>query len=243
MAVKKKPTKRVSAKAQKLKLKPKLKKSGTAKRASARKAPARAAKSVRKPARKIAKKPARSAKAAKSKPVARKAKTPVEAPAAARKSAALPRAKAKPPAAKPAVPRHETAAMQARDSAAADAEAAESGAAETRLHTHNGRLPRALRHQADIDEPRETAGAPERSFIDPENPDDLAEELGEEYVKAVTSGEPSLQETRDQVLPEESGGPFIETSPNTEFAGGTDESNPIDAEQEPFPTANQTTRK
>ena len=36
-------------------------------------------------------------------------------------------------------------------------------------------------------------------------------------------------------MPEELGGPFVETAASTEFAGGTDESNPEDASQEPLP--------
>jgi hypothetical protein len=41
---------------------------------------------------------------------------------------------------------------------------------------------------------------------------------------------------RDEEVPEESGGPFVETSGRSEFAYGTDASNPKDAEQAPFPT-------
>ena len=40
----------------------------------------------------------------------------------------------------------------------------------------------------------------------------------------------------NQIVPEESGGPFVETSAGTEFAGGTDESNIEEATREPFPT-------
>ncbi len=66
-------------------------------------------------------------------------------------------------------------------------------------------------------------------------PDDLAEELAEEFVSAATSGEDASLEGREQVVPEENGGPFIQTSGDAEFADGTDESNPADAEVEPFP--------
>jgi hypothetical protein len=37
-------------------------------------------------------------------------------------------------------------------------------------------------------------------------------------------------------VPEENGGPFVETSANTEFAGGTDETNIKEAKKAPFPT-------
>ena len=67
--------------------------------------------------------------------------------------------------------------------------------------------------------------------------DDLAEVLGEETVAAMTSGEGQGEEVADQVVEEESGGPFVETSGSQEFAEGTDASNPETAEREPFPKA------
>jgi hypothetical protein len=66
--------------------------------------------------------------------------------------------------------------------------------------------------------------------------DDLAEELGEGFVESATSGEQAAEDMRDQEVPEESGGPFVETSGNSEFGYGTDASNPKDAERAPFPT-------
>ena len=66
--------------------------------------------------------------------------------------------------------------------------------------------------------------------------DDLAEELGEEFVQSATSGEQAAPDSRDDEVPEESGGPFIETSGRSEFAYGTDASNPKEAEPAPFPT-------
>jgi hypothetical protein len=79
-------------------------------------------------------------------------------------------------------------------------------------------------------------------FPEPENgparaPDDLAEELAEEFVSSATSGEEAANEGHEQLVPEENGGPFVLSSGFTEFADGTDESNPEDAEPEPFPTA------
>jgi hypothetical protein len=67
-------------------------------------------------------------------------------------------------------------------------------------------------------------------------PDELAEELAEEFVSSATSGEEAGEDGLEQVVPEENGGPFIQTSGDAEFADGTDESNPADAEVEPFPT-------
>jgi len=66
--------------------------------------------------------------------------------------------------------------------------------------------------------------------------DDLAEQLGEDFVAAATSGRDVGQERLDQEVPEEEGGPFVETTGKVEFARGTDASNPRSAEREPFPT-------
>jgi hypothetical protein len=65
--------------------------------------------------------------------------------------------------------------------------------------------------------------------------DDLAEELGEEAVVAMTSGEDGLGDDLQADVPEDSGGPFVRSSGGKEFADGTDASNPDDALREPFP--------
>jgi hypothetical protein len=67
--------------------------------------------------------------------------------------------------------------------------------------------------------------------------DPLAEELGEDFVKAALSGDDVARGTLDQVVDEENGGPFVETKSKTEFARGTDASNPRSAFREPFPTS------
>jgi hypothetical protein len=73
---------------------------------------------------------------------------------------------------------------------------------------------------------------------DPSNTkDDFAEELAEDFVGSATSGEEQGLETRDSVLDEEVGGPFVTTPAKREFAEGIDASNPEDAEREPFPSA------
>jgi hypothetical protein len=46
--------------------------------------------------------------------------------------------------------------------------------------------------------------------------DDLAEELGEESVEAATSGEAPGEDNLNQEVPEETGGPFVETTIETE---------------------------
>jgi hypothetical protein len=86
---------------------------------------------------------------------------------------------------------------------------------------------------------REQGGqpAPEpQAFIgSPRSRDDLAEELGEDVVERATSGEDETEAALDQIVPEEQGGPFIETNAAQEFAHGTDASNPKGAKREPFP--------
>ena len=66
--------------------------------------------------------------------------------------------------------------------------------------------------------------------------DDLAEERGEEVIEKATTGEDEAEEMLDQVVPEEQGGPFVETNAGQEFAYDTDLSNPKGAKREPFPT-------
>jgi len=67
-------------------------------------------------------------------------------------------------------------------------------------------------------------------------PDDLSEMLAEEYVEAATGEEPA-EERLDGSVPEDIGGPFIETSAAEELADDTDETNPADATREPLPRA------
>jgi hypothetical protein len=76
----------------------------------------------------------------------------------------------------------------------------------------------------------------DRAFlVGPWRHEPLAEELGREFVEAVTSGQNDGVELRDQTVLEELGGPFVETTGGEEFDDQPDESNPIDALREPFP--------
>ena len=77
----------------------------------------------------------------------------------------------------------------------------------------------------------------DRAFLDggARGSDSLAEEMGAEFVEAATSGEDQNQDVRGQEVTEEVGGPFVETSGATEFASGTDASNPEGTAREPFP--------
>lgn len=47
--------------------------------------------------------------------------------------------------------------------------------------------------------------------------EDLSELLGEDFLRAATSGEEAGEDVRDEVVPEELGGPFIETDAGEEF--------------------------
>jgi hypothetical protein len=67
--------------------------------------------------------------------------------------------------------------------------------------------------------------------------DDLSEMLAEEYLEAATSGEEPDEERMDASVPEEIGGPFVETSAEEELADDVDETNPPDATREPVPRA------
>lgn len=81
---------------------------------------------------------------------------------------------------------------------------------------------------------------PGKVFVEgPATDDDLAEELAETAVETMTSGEEALTEELEEEVDEEEGGPFVETSHNVEFAGGTDESNIPEATREPLPLANR----
>jgi hypothetical protein len=83
----------------------------------------------------------------------------------------------------------------------------------------------------------ETKGVEPNAFVEGKESDDaLAQELGEEAVLSMTTGQDELAEDRDEATEEEAGGPFLEVSGAQEFAGGTDESNIDDATREPFPT-------
>lgn len=67
--------------------------------------------------------------------------------------------------------------------------------------------------------------------------DDLAETLAEEFLVSATSAEEAGEEVRDEVVPEELGGPFLEVPASEEFDRAPDASNPLDADREPFPRA------
>jgi hypothetical protein len=65
--------------------------------------------------------------------------------------------------------------------------------------------------------------------------DDLAEGLAEEFIEGATRGSEPTDESLDGVVPEELGGPFVETSAAEEFANDVDDMNPPETEPEPLP--------
>jgi hypothetical protein len=79
-------------------------------------------------------------------------------------------------------------------------------------------------------------------FPDPEggparSRDELADTLAEEYLDSATSGEEAGERVRDQVVPEELGGPFLQSTADEELVDDVDPNNPPGAEAEPFPRA------
>lgn len=79
-------------------------------------------------------------------------------------------------------------------------------------------------------------------FPDPEEgparaPDTLAEQIAEDYLRAATTGEDQSEDLMDAPVPEEIGGPFIETDAADELAATTDSTNPSDGGREPLPRA------
>jgi hypothetical protein len=65
--------------------------------------------------------------------------------------------------------------------------------------------------------------------------DDLAENLAEGFIQGATQNDEADDAALDGLVPEEIGGPFVESTGAAEFAEGTDASNPADAAREPLP--------
>jgi hypothetical protein len=94
------------------------------------------------------------------------------------------------------------------------------------------------RYAADLRAKSKSGRPPEEpeSFVErPRSRDDLVEELGEEVIAEATSAEHEGEDILDQEVPEERGGPFVETTGAEEFGHGIDASNPRGAKREPFP--------
>ena len=92
-------------------------------------------------------------------------------------------------------------------------------------------LAKARETQSDADDPENA-----HAFLKgPRAREPLAEERGETFIEAATSGEDGEEDRRDRITAEEVGGPFVVTLAGEEFAAGTDESNIAEALREPLP--------
>jgi hypothetical protein len=188
---------------------------------------------------KVAKKKSRAVVAA-AKPAAKKKPVAKAKPAKAKLAKAKP-AKAKPANAKLAKAKPVKAKLaKAKPAKAIPAKAKPAKAAlakakpAVRRRENGGRIEKTYgRELLARGGPREKEGS---AFVGgPRATDDLAQELGEEFVETVTSGEDEGEDVLNQEVPEERGGPFIVTTAGTEFADGVDESNPKGTKPEPFP--------
>jgi hypothetical protein len=176
----------------------------------------------------------KSGKATRAAAKAKPARRAIAKPAATKKkgSGKATRAAAKPKrgaAAKPKAKAAKSKAAPARSKAAAKP-AKKAAAAPIKRRDGAGHLDPtyAAKLRADMHtEPKDD----DRAFAK----DALSEELGEEFVETITSGEDEGNEVRDERVTEELGGPFTVSTGGAEFAEGTDASNPQSATREPFP--------
>ena len=95
-----------------------------------------------------------------------------------------------------------------------------------------------VHHVVEVDEARIRFGesAKALSIETPDGVDELGQELGQTYVEDVTGADDAAMEHGAEEALGDDGGPFVVTSGATEFASGTDASNPADAEREAWPT-------
>jgi hypothetical protein len=103
--------------------------------------------------------------------------------------------------------------------------------------------PKYLRHLWELAHAARTTDSDQAFVVSAFADDALAEELAEAAVLNMTSGEDELTQRLDAEVDEERGGPFVQTSGNVEFAGGTDETNIPEATRDPFPTPNGSSRR
>jgi hypothetical protein len=183
-------------------------------------------------------------------PAKKGATRPAKKAAAAKKAALRPakKAAARPAKKASARPAKRTAGRPAPTPKAARKASPQVAAKKATRAVASGRAAKTVLHREDrpghldpryVAKLREQSGETERgprAFIEsPRSPgDDLAEELGEEAVERATSGEDE-EEALEEIVPEEQGGPFVETNAAQEFAHGIDASNPKGAKREPFP--------
>jgi len=172
-----------------------------------------------------ARKAAPARKAAKKKAVAAKATKRTVARAAARKPAKVTKARAK------VKVKVKAKAKAAKPKPKARAKTVAKAVVRRDRPGHiDPKYGRELRRLSEPPEPD-----PESFFGGPKGKDDLSEEMGEEVVATATTGEYEAESVREQDVPEEVGGPFVETTGREEYGHGTDPSNPKSATREPFP--------
>lgn len=82
-----------------------------------------------------------------------------------------------------------------------------------------------VRRDVEVDEARERLPASQAVALSPPAPTDgLTEELGEDFVRNVTGANDAASELRDPPTPDETGGPFVESSGDVEY--GFDDATP-----------------
>lgn len=87
-----------------------------------------------------------------------------------------------------------------------------------------------------VQRPQAPEQPPEAFALDtPEGPDALAEALAEQYVENATGADDAAVERHEELTTEESGGPFVVTTGDVEYADDLDDTNPLDARREPLP--------
>jgi hypothetical protein len=69
--------------------------------------------------------------------------------------------------------------------------------------------------------------------------DELGDELGAAFVQSATSGEEAEPGRKDQITPEEDGGPFVISSAVKEYTTWADASDIEGATREPFPKSSK----
>jgi hypothetical protein len=188
-------------------------------------APRKAARSTAKASSKPAPKKAAKAQAAPAKPKKAASARPKKAASARPKTAPPQKAAAKKAAPKKAAPKKAAASQRPRSTANGVHRRDRAGHLDPKY---------AAELRAKSAESRETTSG-DAFLRGAQSADVLAEELGEEAVETMTTGEDEGNESRDEFAEEEIGGPFVESSGNKEFADDSDESNPDDATREPFP--------
>ncbi|HEY1692373.1 MAG TPA: hypothetical protein VGG39_09430 [Polyangiaceae bacterium] len=187
----------------------------------------------KKKAKKAAKKSKAPAKRAAAKRAAAKGRGVAKRVAKAVARKAPKRAAARRPVAKATV-KAKGKAAPARKVASKPARPVSKPAVAVRRRDRAGHIdPKYARELIEKGEPREVDPS---SFVErPRSRDDLVEQLGEEFVTDATGAEHRGEDVLDQDVPEELGGPFVESNAASEFAHGTDASNPKSATKEPFP--------